>query len=133
MKLEIQRDFYMPDYDGERSKCNDFITSFQDTTIPRDKEDPIHGKLKYMTQLQMIANKKRKNLEIELADLDEHFESPADQGFLNRIRTNTTRYLSLFAQVADTNMPQPSCEFRPEDHSTFDVLMQQRRQNNAQA
>ena len=81
----------------------------------------------------MIANKKRKNLEIELADLEEHFESAADQGFLNRIRTNTTRYLGLFAQVADTNMPQPSCEFRPEDHSTFDVLMQQRRQNNAQA
>jgi len=56
----------MPDYDGEKSKylqvsyqlncfiyigkCTDFITSFQDTSIlDRADEDPIHGKLKYMT------------------------------------------------------------------------------------
>jgi len=30
-------------------KCTDFITSFQDTTLTRAEEDPIHGKLKYMT------------------------------------------------------------------------------------
>jgi DNA replication licensing factor MCM7 len=39
----------MPDYDGERGKCTDFITSFQDTALARTAEDPIHGKLKYMT------------------------------------------------------------------------------------
>jgi hypothetical protein len=32
-------------------KATEFITQFQDATISSAKEDPIHGKLKYMTQL----------------------------------------------------------------------------------
>lgn len=51
MKLHINKDMYLPDYEGERSKCVEFITSFRDETITRDKEDPVHGQLKYMIQL----------------------------------------------------------------------------------
>ena len=51
MKLQIHRDIYVPDYDGEMKRCSDFITSFSDPSVPRDQFDPIHGNLKYMTML----------------------------------------------------------------------------------
>lgn len=77
-----------------------------------------------MTQLQQIANKAKETFEVELADLEEFFESAADQGFLDRIRTNTTRYLGIFAQVIDAHMPAPNVEFNADDQTTFEVLMQ---------
>ena len=52
MKLSDGPKAYHPDYDGEVAKCTDFITTFQDPSITRAKEDVIHGKLKYMIKLQ---------------------------------------------------------------------------------
>jgi hypothetical protein len=51
MKLDINRGMYVPDYEGDKNKCQEFITTFQDPTITRADEHPIHGKLKYMIQL----------------------------------------------------------------------------------
>jgi len=65
--------------------------------------------------------------------MKDFFNAPADRGFLERIRTNTTRYLNIFSTVIDAHMPQPNVEFGPEDYSAFDNLMQQRRQNQAQS
>ena len=42
---------------------------------------------------------------------------------MERIRMNTMRYVSLFAQVIDTNMPQPTVNFREEQLTTFEILM----------
>ena len=52
---------------------------------------------------------------------------------MERIRMNTMRYVSLFAQVIDTNMPQPTVNFREEQLTTFEILMNQRRFNMQQA
>ena len=52
-----------------------------------------------------------------------------DRGFADRVKTNTTRYVSLFSQAIDLNMPTPSVNFKDEDLSTFDVIMQQRKCN----
>lgn len=65
---------YIPDYDGETNKCTEFITSFQDPAITRQNEDPIHGKLKYMTKLQKVANRQTDVIEIELEDIREFFD-----------------------------------------------------------
>ena len=73
--------------------------------MPRAEEDPIHGKLKYMIQLQNVVNKKATVVDFELEDMKEHFDTPADRGFLERIRTNTTRYLNIFSTVIDSHMP----------------------------
>ena len=121
----------MPDYDGEINKCNDFITNFQDATITRDKEDPIHGKLKYMTRLQQCANKKTDTIEIELEDIREFFDSAKDQGFVERVRTNTSRYIHLFSTIIDKNLPQPSIDISDENLTSFEITMQQRRFNAA--
>jgi len=37
------------------------------------------------------------NLEIELGDLDEFFDSARDHGFVERVRMNTCRYVALFS------------------------------------
>lgn len=55
MQLSLQKGFYLPDYEAEKStfillisildKCSEFISTFQDPSL---KADPIHGKLKYL-------------------------------------------------------------------------------------
>jgi hypothetical protein len=58
------------------------------------------------------------------------FDSTAKEyGFIERIITNTNRYVSLFAAVIDANMPPPSVNFKEEDLSTFEITMNQRRTN----
>ncbi len=66
MQLSLQKDFYTPDYESEKSKlppsiptfpfpldeCARFITTFQDASL---KEDPIHGKIKYMIIMVIIV------------------------------------------------------------------------------
>ena len=57
------------------------------------KEDPIHGKLKYMTMLQKVANRLTNTIEIELEDLKEFFDQAKDSGFIERVEINTYRYI----------------------------------------
>jgi len=49
--------------------------------------------------------------------------------FIERIQKNTATYVNLFCHVIDENMPQPTVNFKDEDLTTFDVLMEQRRFN----
>ena len=49
------------------------------------------------------------------------------------MRTNTKRYIQLFSDVIDQHMPQPSIVIAQEDMSSFDIVMQQRRFNAANA
>lgn len=49
--------------------------------------------------------------------------------FIERIQRNTTTYVNLFSQVIDENLPAPTVNFKEEDLTTFDVLMEQRRFN----
>ena len=109
MQLSLQgKDTYIPDYETEIAKCTDFITTFQDPSITRQNEDPIHGKLKYMTQLQRVANRQAEIIQIELEDIREFFDSAKDQAFVERVRINTHRYVTLFSKIIDQHMPQPS-------------------------
>ena len=129
MQLQIHRNIYLPDYEGEINKITDFITTFQDPTISRANEDPIHGKLKYMTKLQSVADRKQTAIEVELEDIKEFFDSAKDHGFVERVRVNTHRYVQLFSQIVDAHMPQPSIEIPEEALSAFEIVMQQRRFN----
>jgi DNA replication licensing factor MCM7 len=62
-----------------------------------------------------------------------YFSGHTDRGFVERVVTNTARYIALFSQAIDTNMPSPSINFNDEDLSTFDIIMQQRKSNLANA
>ena len=82
-----------------------------------------------MTQLQKVSNRENLEIEIELEDLKEFFDSARDHGFVDRIRSNTARYMAIFSDVIDKHMPQPSRDFSDDEHSAFDIVMQQRRFN----
>lgn len=82
-----------------------------------------------MTMLQRVANRENFEIEIEIEDLNDYFDSARDHGFVERVRTNTARYMSIFSEIIDKHMPQPSREFTEEEHSAFDIVMQQRRFN----
>ena len=79
---------------------------------------------------QRIANKETKLIEIELDDIKEFFSATRDKNFLERVVRNTTRYVDLFASIIDQNMPKPSVNFREEDLTRYDLIMEQRRFNN---
>ena len=79
---------------------------------------------------QRISNKETKLIEIELDDIKEFFSATRDKNFLERVVKNTTRYVDLFASIIDQNMPKPSVNFREEDLTRYDLIMEQRRFNN---
>ena len=66
---------------------------------------------------------------IELDDIREFFSAARDSNFIDRVLHNTARYVDLFAQVIDQNLPKPSVNFRECDQTPFDILMEQRRFN----
>ena len=59
--------------------------------------------------------------------------SVKERGFIERVLTNSARYVSLFSQVIDVNMPTHSINFKDEDQTTQDVIMAQRKFNMNQA
>jgi DNA replication licensing factor MCM7 len=61
-----------------------------------------------MTMLQAVVNKERNLVMIEMDDLHEFFSANKDRGFIDRVKTNTQRYIKLFSSVIDSNLPLPS-------------------------
>jgi hypothetical protein len=68
-----------------------------------------------------------------LEDLKDFFDSIRDMGFVERVRINTTRYINIFSSIIDHAMPMSTIATREEDQTTFDIVMQQRRFNAANA
>ena len=50
---------------------------------------------------------------------------------MSRIRNNTRRYVSLFSEVVDKLMPQPTKDISDQDE-VIDVILHQRRERNEQ-
>ena len=53
-----------------------------------------------------------------------------DQELGNKIRMNTRRYISLMSDAVEASLPEPDAE--PAERDVFDVLQEQRTQNNDQ-
>ncbi|ERN16747.1 DNA replication licensing factor MCM7 [Amborella trichopoda] len=107
-----------PDFEADKALCKDFINNFID----------IHGEPKYLNILQDVANRKYCSVDIDLDDLLSNED--LDDGFLERVRMNTRRYVSLFAEAIDDLLPEPTEVFpRDDDH---DILMTQRSEENTE-
>jgi DNA replication licensing factor MCM7 len=78
--------------------------------------------------MQNVANHQKKIIQIEIGDLEQHFRG--DPGFVERIKTNTRRYVGLFNEVIDTQMPKQN-EQTPENivESVSSILQKQRIEN----
>lgn len=120
---------YKPDYELDKSKLTDFLTTFVDRGIK--SEDPTHGKKKYMIELQNIANQSSQLLKIEVEDLDLFFQN--DAPFFNSIKTNTKRFLNLFYEVVDKVMPKRTVKNNEEDIEPIEEVILNQRMANLQA
>ncbi|KAF9469259.1 minichromosome maintenance protein mcm7p [Collybia nuda] len=122
-------------YEDEKDKIQDFLSKFKYedkdlannfANIALDGDTPP---LKYMTQLQRIADRDQQMLVIDLEDIFAHENSIS--GLVSRIRQNTRRYVSLFSEVVDKLLPVPSKDISEHDE-VIDVILHQRRERNEQ-
>ncbi|KAI0086345.1 MCM2/3/5 family-domain-containing protein [Irpex rosettiformis] len=123
------------DYDAERDKIRHFLVNYTGKGIERgfadlglDEDEPPQGRgMKYMQQLQRIANREQQMLTIDLEDIAEFEKTVAD--LVYRIRNNTQRYVGLFSDVVDSVMPTPTKDISEHDE-VIDVILHQRRERN---
>ncbi|KAI0320747.1 MCM2/3/5 family-domain-containing protein [Amylostereum chailletii] len=85
--------------------------------------------LKYMSQLQRIANREQQMLVVDLEDIARHEKTVAE--LVSRIRANARRYVNLFNEVVDRIMPAPTKDISELDE-VIDVIMHQRMERNSQ-
>ncbi|KAI5294945.1 Mcm2-7 hexameric complex component [Ascosphaera acerosa] len=91
-----------------------------------------HGKLKYMSILQDIANRETKHVLIDLDDLDTYMKSQPDspdQNLVDIIERNTYRYIEVFSEVVDGIMPKETRDISFKD-DVIDVIVSQRERRN---
>lgn len=114
------------DFELDKSRIKDFLTNFTDKSIK--EEDRIHGRHKYMIELQKISNKKQKILTISVEDLEEYFSKEED--LFNIIITNTKRYLKIFYEATSEIMPNRTIQVSLEEIEPIqEVIMNQRMAN----
>lgn len=102
----------LPDYEKEYLKVVDFLQNFEDYSETRI----------YLQQLQEIANRQRKVLEVSLDDVLR--KTYPDEELANNIQTNTQHYVCLFERAVDSLLPK-STE-APEMPDLFDILSDHR-------
>ncbi|KAI8989794.1 MCM-domain-containing protein [Trametes punicea] len=127
------------DYNAEKELIKQFLSTFTsqgkdlvdgmaDIDLQDDDDTPSRTKnFKYMNQLQRIANREQEMLVIDLEDIFEHERTVAE--LVSRIRRNARRYVSLFSDVVDELMPQPTKDISEHDE-VIDVILHQRRERN---
>ncbi|KAE9409787.1 minichromosome maintenance protein mcm7p [Gymnopus androsaceus JB14] len=139
MSLTIREDITV-EYLAEKEKIKGFLTTFKssekdlETTLEDfgldDQETPAEtelASLKYMRQLQRIANREQQMLLIDLEDIHSH-ESTVSE-LVASIIENTRRYVTLFSEVVDKIMPDATKDISEHDE-VIDVILHQRRERN---
>ncbi|PPQ93221.1 hypothetical protein CVT25_015219 [Psilocybe cyanescens] len=130
-------------YDDEKERIKDFLSKFKGAqakdleqdfaNIGIDDENDAaaaeNRSLKYMHQLQQIANRDQQMLIVDLEDVLTHENTTSE--LVTRIRSNTGRYVTLFSEVVDKLMPQPTKDISDQDE-VIDVILHQRRERNEQ-
>ncbi|KAL0066507.1 DNA replication licensing factor MCM7 [Marasmius tenuissimus] len=129
------------DYENEKEIIKDFLNKFRSTekdlnttfsnihiNDEQDGQDQEQLPLKYMDQLQQIANRDQQMLVVDLEDIHSYEQTVAE--LVDRIRQNTRRYVTLFSDVIDTLMPAPTKDITEQDE-VIDVVLHQRRERNA--
>ncbi|KAG7387485.1 Mcm2-7 hexameric complex component [Phytophthora boehmeriae] len=112
----------MSNYAEEKAKCAAFLLNFTSNL-----DDPALGP-KYMRMLQEVANRERTSIPISLDDV-QIFEH--DEVFVTRIVRNARRYIALFSDAVDENLPPPTRDIS-DSQDVLDVLRMSRAQEMAQ-
>ncbi|KAI0780553.1 MCM-domain-containing protein [Trametes elegans] len=127
------------DYSAEKERIKQFLSTFTtqdkdlvdgiaDIDLQDDNDAPSRTKnIKYMQQLQRIANREQQMLVVDLEDISEHERTAGE--LVSRIRRNARRYVALFSEVVDQLMPHPTKDISEHDE-VIDVILHQRRERN---
>ena len=128
---------YRPEFNLEKRRINDFLTKYESNEV----NDKYHGSLKYMVQMQNVANREAKLISISLEDLESFFgeknnsknpeQSKRDLNLLNLIKRNTKRYIALFSEEIDKVMPKENKVLDPNEflEDKQEIIEQQRLAN----
>ncbi|KAI0293546.1 MCM-domain-containing protein [Russula brevipes] len=131
-------------YELEKDRIRDFLSNFVGPTSgdvtdgiadmdigdeDRDPESQRMRGLKYMSQLQRIANRDQQMIVVDLEDIVKHEKTVGE--LVSRIRSNANRYAKLFNEVVDQLMPIPTKDISEQDE-VIDIIMHQRRERNEQ-
>ncbi|KAF8913567.1 minichromosome maintenance protein mcm7p [Mucidula mucida] len=110
----------------------DVTTGFADISIDDDNDAAMSATrcLKYMKQLQRIADRDQQMLVIDLEDVHK-YDYDMSSDLCMRIRANTRRYVAIFSEVVDEIMPPPTKDIS-EYSEVIDVILRQRNERNAQ-
>lgn len=90
------------------------------------------SKLKYMNQLQEVANRMRDEIIIDLNDVEEYektISADDDLKLIESIERNAFHYIEIFSRAVDKCLPQPTREINFKD-DVLDVIMTQRSKRN---
>ena len=134
MKTNINSNYltFNPDFDQEKVNLAAFLKSFESMDIDKDK---IYGRHKYMIEIQKIANRELKTIEILTEDLESFFTKEGKEeeiSLFNSILQNTKRYISLFSDVIEEIMPNPTKQINIENNYDIpieDIVNRQRLTN----
>ncbi|CAI5709803.1 unnamed protein product [Peronospora destructor] len=113
----------MSNYTEEKAKCAEFLLNFTSNL-----DDPALGP-KYARMLHEVANRERTSIPISLDDV-QIFDND-DATFVSRIVRNARRYISLFSDAVDENLPPPTRDIS-DSQDVLDVLRISRAQELAQ-
>ncbi|KAL7275382.1 DNA replication licensing factor MCM7 [Rhizina undulata] len=97
----------------------------------RQQQPQEEPKLKYMVQLQEIANREKDSIVVDLDDLAE-FEGTLNDEPLNLVSSvlkNAAHYIEIFSRAIDKVMPPETVESTYND-DVLDVILTQRRNRN---
>ncbi|GFR49380.1 hypothetical protein Agub_g11405 [Astrephomene gubernaculifera] len=114
-----------PNHSKDAELCEKFLRNFDD---PEGD-----GKLKYMQQLQEIANRRSKVLSISLDDVEAFFSVPPPPPeehrphFANEIERNTRTFQKLMAEAADRLMPAADVTAANVKKDVYDILSEHRK------
>ncbi|KAJ6597263.1 MCM2/3/5 family-domain-containing protein [Mycena vulgaris] len=132
------------DYEAEKGIIKNFLETFKgeekdlsfalaDINIDAadDAQRTVTEPIKYKRQLQRIANREQQMLVVELEDILKSSDSEDVTKLVRSICDNTRRYVTLFSEVVDEIMMDPTKDISEQDE-VIDVIMHQRRERNEQ-
>lgn len=114
----------VPDYEEQREACKSFLKEHRGA----------EGNFKYMDMLRQVANRRRREIPLELDDIANSTVSGHDMAdLLGNIEHNTSRYFEIISSAIDELLPQADDDAVGVEDDVYDILHRHRLQQQQTA
>lgn len=119
---------FKPEYSTELFELEVFVNEFKEKSGIAQKKSALKDSFnnKYKKMLQSIADRQTTYFNICFEDLEDFFGTK-NSLLVEKIKTNTKRYIKIFADIADKLMPQSNLKFGNDD---FEEIYYNQRMTN---